>query len=210
MESNREKATKALLSKFTYYSSSEIIDIIRLLDLAGEVDPMTNSGTEVSWNEESAHRIFSLFKSFFSYKNLSTAGGDLSVDFEPENQSTDLLFYLALLEHNIASQIRNLSNDVFASSHIRAKAKIPLIHSFKGYVLNRYDCKGDYARYFDYLFFGFGQLKENPGKEAMIFFRATRNQVKDYFKITRTPEIGSYLGFTNHRGEVLVTEEAFV
>ena len=210
MESNREEATKALLSRFTYYSQPQITDIIRLLDLAGEVDPITETGTEASWDEESAHRIFSLFKSYFSYKNLIVAGGDISVDFEPENQSTDLIFYLALLEHNIANKIRNLSNDVFASSHIRAKAKIPLIHSFRGYVLNRYECKGDFARYYDYLFFGFGRLKGNPGKETMIFFRATKNQVKDYFKITRVPEIGSYLGFTNHGGEIVVNEEAFV
>src|SRR5690606_14378578 len=123
MEFNRERATKALLRKFTYYSKSEITDIIRLLDLAKKVDPL--SKTEIAWNEESAHRIFSLFKNYFSFKNLRTAGGNLSVDFEPENQSTDLLFYLAILEYNISNRIRNLGNDVFDSSEIRAKAIIP-------------------------------------------------------------------------------------
>lgn len=207
MESNRANATKALLSRFTYYSQSQITEIIRLLDLAGAVDPL-QSGS--SWSEERVHQILKLFKDYFSYKNPRITSKEIAADFEPSDQSTDLLLNLAILEYNMANNKRNLGDNVLASHAIRAKAKIPKVLSFKGYVLNQYECEGDYARYTDYLFFGYGSLKEEPSANRVIFFRATKNQVRDFFDINKKPEVGSYIDFINRGGEISVNEEAFL
>lgn len=208
MESNREKATKALLSRFTDYSQPQIIDIMRLLDLAKEVDHLDQ--LEDDWDEKNIRRNLNLFNCYFSYKDLHATGDMLSVNVEPNTPNTLLLLYLALFQYSISNQVRTMGRNVYDSANIRAKSIIPETLSFKGYVLNLYYCEGDYAKYIDYLFFGLGRRKGKPIRNDVIFFRATRNQISDYFNISKAPEVGSYLDFTNHSGKITVNEEAFI
>lgn len=207
MENLKKDTYKSLLRRFTDYSDFQIEDILKILEIAKDAYLLDES--HQIWNDQNISRNLSLFQNYFSYRNLKATDETLGAEIEPSNSGTLLLFYLALFEYSIANKAGNMGQNVYQSATIRAKNILPEVLSFKGYILNKYFCEGDYSRYTDYLFFGIGNTKKNSSKEDVIFFRATRNQIVGFFNINEPPEVGSYLDFSNHFGRFTVNEKAF-